>query len=125
PGFHNGYLYACEPGPASSRGLHTRSSVIIFAPDGHMLSTFTIQGRGNGQVLVLAVGIDANGTSAIAWRDLPAAGIDIRDSSGSLVRTIDTGRYIPAHLSFGGDHSLWAFGWQRDAGKLLNPDKLD
>ena len=125
PGFYNGYLYACDPGPSLSMGLQTRSSVTIFAPDGHMVSTFTIQGRGNGQVLVLAVGIDANGTSAIAWRDLPAAGIDIRDASGNLVRTIDTGRYIPAHLAFAGDHSLWAFGWQRGTAKLLNTDKLD
>jgi hypothetical protein len=46
---------------------------------------------------------------------IQSAGIDIRDFYGNVVRAIDTGTYIPAHLSFGEDHSLWSVGWQRRA----------
>ncbi len=108
PGFYNGYLYSCEPSNA----------VTLFAPDGR-ISTLRIEGRSNGRVRVESVAVDSDGTLAIAWVDQPNAGIDIRDSSGNLVRSMDTGRYLPTHLSFGnhsfGDHSLWAFGWQWDA----------
>lgn len=106
PAFYNGYLFSCLPGHV----------VTLFAPDGHLAFTLPIQGAGNGRVQVESVAVDSNGTLAVAWIDQPAAGIDIRDSSGNLVRSIDTGAYLPMHLSFG-DHSLWAFGWERDAKK--------
>jgi hypothetical protein len=62
---------------------------------------------------VLAVAIDSDGALAIAWNDTPGAGIDIRDSFGSLVRTIYTGRYVPAHLSFGEEHLLLGLATRR------------
>jgi hypothetical protein len=105
PAFYNGYLFSGYP----------RDIVTLFAPDGRSALTLPrIQGRGNGEVHVESVAIDSDGTLAVAWVDRPSAGIDIRDSAGKLVRSIDTGRYLPMHLSFG-DHSLWAFGWERDA----------
>jgi hypothetical protein len=104
PGFYNGYLYSC-----------VQSHIVtLFAPDGQLALNLRIEGRGNGSVKVESVAVDSDGTLAVAWVDKPNAGIDIRDSFGKLVRSIDTGRYLPMHLSFG-DHSLWAFGWQRDA----------
>jgi hypothetical protein len=103
PGSYNGYLFSCEPSHI----------VTLFAPDGR-ISTLRVEGRGNGRVKVESVAVDSGGTLAIAWLDQPNAGIDIRDSSGNLVRSIDTGRYLPMHLSFG-DHSLWAFGSEWDA----------
>lgn len=107
PAIYNGYLYSCE-----------RDHITLFAPDGR-ISSFRIEGRGNGKVQVESVAVDSDGTLAIAWVDQPNAGVDIRDWSGNLVRSIDTGRYLPTHLSFSdhspGDHSLWAFGWERDA----------
>ncbi|MCU1338240.1 MAG: hypothetical protein JWO19_3821 [Bryobacterales bacterium] len=83
PGFYNGYLYSCEPG----------HSVTLFAPDGHLFLTLRIGGQGNGRVKVESVAVDSDGTLAIAWVDQPNAGIDIRDSSGNLVRSIDTGKH--------------------------------
>lgn len=103
PAIYNGYLYSCE-----------RDHVTLFAPDGHFISTLRTEGRGNGKVKVESVAVDSDGTLAIAWVDQPNAGIDIRDSSGNLIRSMDTGRYLPMHVSFG-DHSLWAFGWEWDA----------
>jgi hypothetical protein len=102
PAFYNGYLYSCFPGQV----------VTLFAPDGHFILALPIQGRGNGRVFLESVAIDSDGTLAIAWLDQPNAGIDIRGSSGDLIRSIDTGRYLPMHLSFGA-HALWALGWDR------------
>jgi hypothetical protein len=61
----------------------------------------------------------------VGWTDTPNAGIDIRDSLGNLIRTIETGRYIPSHLSFATDHSLWSLGFQRDAARPNLPDRQD
>ena len=112
PAFYNGYLYSCRP----------PHIVTLFAPTGQIVLTVPIQGRGNGDVSVQSVAIDTDGMLAIGWRSIANSGIDIRDSFGNLRRSIDTGRYVPAHLSFGEDHSLWAFGWQRDA---TNPNRHD
>jgi hypothetical protein len=115
PGFYNGYLFSAEP----------KHVLTLFAPEGHELFSLPFQGRSNGKVGIESVAIDSDGTLAVAWQDLPSAGIDIRDLSGTLLRSIDTGRYVPAHLSFGPDHSLWALGFQRDATKPAYPDKQD
>ncbi len=115
PGFYDGYLYSAEP----------RNVLTLFAPDGHQLFSLPIAGHGNGQVAVESAAVDTDGTLAVAWRDTPNAGIDIRDLSGTLLRSIDTGRYVPAHISFGPDHSLWALGHQRDATRPIYPDQQD
>jgi hypothetical protein len=61
---------------------------------------------------------------AVSWVDRPDAGIDIRDLSGTLLRSFSTGRFLPMHLSFGQDHSLWALGWQYDEARF-SEDKQD
>ena len=115
PAFYNGYLYSTEP----------HHVLTLFAPDGHELFSLPLPGCGNGNVSVESVAVDSNGMLAIAWQDRPNAGIDIRELSGALVRSIDTGRYVPAHLSFGAHHELWAFGWQRDPEVPNRADKRD
>ena len=115
PGFYNAYLYSTEP----------RDILTLFAPDGHEFFRLPFAGRGNGWVSVESVAVDSNGMLAVAWRDTPNAGIDIREASGTLLRSIDTGRYVPAHLSFAANHALWAFGWQRDAEVPNTSDKRD
>ena len=105
PGFYNGYLYSAEP----------RDVLTLWAPDGHELFSLPFEGHGNGRVAVECVAIDSDGTLAVGWKDGPDGGIDVRDLSGKLIRSIDTSLYVPAHLSFGADHSLWALGWQLDA----------
>jgi hypothetical protein len=115
PCFYNGYLFSVAP----------QHVVTLFAPDGQLVLTLPIQGRGNSNVGVKSLAVDEDGTLAVGWSDAPNAGIDIRDSFGNLIRTIDTGRYIPAHLSFASDHSLWSLGAQQDATKPNFPDRQD
>jgi hypothetical protein len=115
PGFYNGYLYSAKP----------RHVLALFAPDGNERFSLPFEGHGNGLVAVESIAIDSDNTLAVAWQDRPNAGIDIRDLSGKLVRSIDTGLYVPAHLSFGADHFLWALGWQRDANDPAVGDRQD
>jgi len=116
PAFYQGYIYWV--------GLAGGDSyVTIYAPDGHLALSFETQ---NGAVQSIA--IDADGTTAVAWgswSSKKAGGIDFRDSSGTLTRTIQTGRYLPAHISFAEDHSLWSFGCQLDAADGTRPDQHD
>jgi hypothetical protein len=103
-GFYNGYLYSAGLGGR-------RDSMTLFAPDGQVVATLVAS---KSKAVIESIAVDSDGTLAVAWRD-PSQGIDIRSPNGSLIRTIDTAGYVAAHLSFGGDHSLWALGWQRDA----------
>jgi hypothetical protein len=105
PAFYNGYLYTLGPD-----GEHT--SMTLFASDGHVVATLA---SSNTNASVRSIAIDSDGTLAVAWAALTSRGIDIRDPYGTLLRTIDTGRYQAEHLSFGGEHSLWAMGWEHDA----------
>ena len=111
PEFRNGYLYSL-PMPGGS-------ALSVFAPDGK-IHTILIGHRD-----AMSAAVDADGTLAIGWVELPKIGIDIRHLDGSLIHSIDTGRYMPSHLAFGRDHSLWSFGWQRDADDLYKADKQD
>jgi hypothetical protein len=116
PAFYKGYIYwvGREGGD---------NSVTIYAPDGHLAFAFVAQ---NGPVDSIA--IDTDGTVALAWggwASKKGGGIDFRDSSGTLKKTIQTAKYLPAHLVFGEDHSLWSFGCQLSADDLRQPDKPD
>jgi len=114
PGFYNGYLFSAEPSHV----------LTLFAPDGHELFSLPIQGHGNGNIQIESLAIDSDGTLAVSWVDRPDAGIDIRDLSGTLLRSFSTGRFLPMHLSFGENHSVWALGWQYDEARF-SEDKQD
>lgn len=103
PAFYKGYIYWIGlAGPGTQ--------VTIYAPDGHLAFSFETQ---HGTVESLAV--DTDGSLAVAWKSEKGGGFDLRDSSGALTKTIQTGRYLPAHVSFAEDHSLWSLGLQLDA----------
>ena len=104
PGFYKGYVYWI--------GRDGDDKVAnVYAPDGHLALVFVTE---NGKVQNLA--FDTDGTVAVSWwGPKKTGGIDFRDSYGKLTRTVETGRYLPAHIAFGEDHSLWIFGYQLDA----------
>ena len=116
PAFYKGYIYWV--------GLSgSNSSVTIYAPDGHLALSFVTE---NGPVDSIAV--DTDGTVAVAWgrwASKNGGGIDFRDGSGTLIKTIQTGRYLPAHISFAEDHSLWSLGCQLDSADARQPDQHD
>jgi hypothetical protein len=105
PAYYKGYIY-----------WGGRDPLRIYTPDGHPMSIRTPDGN------VEAVAGDTDGTLAVAWNTHPGAGvIDIHNSSGALIRTIQTGRYLPMHLAYDDNHFLWVFGWQVMAG---NPNRV-
>jgi hypothetical protein len=101
PAFFKGYIYwAGRDNPLT-----------IYKPDGYPAAYFLTPEK-----TAQAIAADMDGALAIAWKTETSGGIDLFDASGVLVRTIQTGRYRPAHLSFAEDHSLWTLGYQVRAG---------
>jgi hypothetical protein len=88
--------------------------VRLFAPQGYSSIFFDLDGRGPERSYVHSIAIDSDGTIAVAWGTREQTdGIEIRDARGTLLRTIDTGLFVPGSVTFAADHSLWSFGWQR------------
>jgi hypothetical protein len=108
PRFFKGYIYWAG-----------REPLRIYAPDGHQMPVFPAS-KGTPQ----AIAVDINGALAVAWTAPSTGGVDLYDSSGALVRTIQTGLYLPAFLSFAEDHCLWTLGWQV-IGRPYNPARDD
>jgi hypothetical protein len=108
PGFHRGYVYFIE-----------RSRITLYSPDGRLALTKEIQRPNQRPLSVIGIAVDRDGTLATSWSQFPSAdgkfaGIDLIDAAGKPVRTIETGAYLAGHLAFDDEHSIWAFGWQRD-----------
>lgn len=111
PAFYKGYIYWI--GRDGRNG-----TVTIYAPDDHAPLTFD----GNGPVHSIA--IDTDGTVAVAWGRWDSeegGGVDFRDKYGQLLKTIRTPEYVPVHLWFADDHSLWSFGGPRNAEGRSDP----
>ncbi len=113
PALYNGYLYSIGP----------RHVLTVFPPDGRQVLTLPL--IGNDPVSILNAAIDSDTTIALARRDGAGSAIELRDALGNLLQSINTGRYIPMHVAFGEDHSIWTVGWQTDVTKLRYPDRLD
>ena len=113
PAFYNGYLYTIRP----------RHVLTLFAPDGHQMLTLPL--IGDDTVSILNVAVDSDTTLALSRRDETGSAIELRDALGNLLQSINTGRYIPAHVAFAEDHTIWSLGWQTDATKLRYPDRQD
>jgi len=88
----------------------------VFGPDG-LLRFFTSVENPHG-ARVTSVAADSDGSVAAGFAFLGqqgiSGGIAYFDSSGKQTQFVDTGKYMPAHVCFDRNHSLWTFGWQRD-----------
>jgi hypothetical protein len=114
PGLYNGHLYFID----------RPNRVRLFSPDGNFATSFEVPDRASEPAYVEGIAIDADGTIADGWGTRGTLhGIEIRDESGKLIRAIDTGLFVPNNLTFAPDHSLWVFGWQRDAERPQYPAK--
>lgn len=116
PGFQNGYLFLLE-----------RDVVRLYSPEGFPLFATVVQVPSSvGQPSSKGLAVDTDGSVAVSTLYQTSngfgGGISFFDRNGQPTEFIDTGRYMPGNLSFGEDHSLWVFGWQRDA---LQPKRTD
>ncbi|MEO8025196.1 MAG: hypothetical protein ABI823_01900 [Bryobacteraceae bacterium] len=107
PLFHHGYLTFI---------VNTRSFE-VWGPDGR-LRCFVAMERPE-DLSIMGVAVDSGGSIAASYASRTASGIEAGiayfDSNGTRTRTVETGKYMPAHLAFDGNQNLWAFGWQRDS----------
>jgi hypothetical protein len=107
PAFYNGYIYYVDdPG---------NNYVRLYAPDGHLALATAMQQQKPGPVWTQSVAVDSDGTIAISWVYGKEAGgtaeIDFLDGNGRLTSSIATGTYVPAHITFDGNHNVWSFGY--------------
>ena len=108
PGFHRGYVYFIE-----------RSRMTLYSPDGRLALSKELERPNQRPLSVIGIAVDRNGTVAASWSQFPSAdgkfaGIDLIDAAGKPIRTIETGAFLAGHVAFDDEHSIWAFGWQRD-----------
>jgi len=118
PGFQNGYLFYIE-----------RGSIQIYSPEGFPMPSLEFKGPNATGASAMGLAIDTDSSVAVSYglkaQAGYATGIAFFDRNGQSTGFIDTGRYLASNLSFGPDHSLWTFGWQRDALKSDRSDSKD
>ena len=106
PIFDQGYLLFTTHGPGFE----------VLGPDG-LLRFFTSVENPPG-ASVVTVAVDSDGSAAAGFGFIGAngrsGGLAYFDSFGKQTQFVDTGKYMPAHVCFDRNHSLWTFGWQRD-----------
>lgn len=118
PAFQNGYMFSLD-----------RASLQLFAPGGHVAFARVLQIAGVENPSARGLAIDSGGATAVAVAYQRAngfgGGIVFLDRYGLQNGFIDTGLYMPSNLSYTEDHSLWTFGWQRDALKQDHESRQD
>jgi hypothetical protein len=100
PTFDHGYL-----------AVYGNNGIEVYAADGTLATRIDDSAGAN----VVNVDIDSDGTVALARglhqpRAFPTGSIAIFSPDGSPAGEIATGTYIPAHVCFAPDHSIWIVG---------------
>ncbi len=113
---------AGQPMPAFDHGylVFTRmasSAVELWGPDGLEQFFSSIENPYGAHVSSIAVDTDGSAAAGFGFPgpEIPNGGIAYFDASGKQTRFVNTERYMPTALSFDKNHSLWTFGWMRDA----------
>ena len=107
PAFQNGYVFSLDG-----------ASVQLFAPEGYPAFVRVLQIPGAAHLTARGLAVDSDGSVAVSVEYQTStgfgAGIAFLDRHGIDTGFLNTDQYEPANLSYGEDHSLWTFGWQRD-----------
>ena len=108
PTFDQGYLLF---------NLPRNNSVEVWGPDGLLRFFAAAENPPGASVMSLAVDSDGSVAAAVGFSGPQGfgGGLAYFDASGKQTRFVETGKYMPAHVSFDRNHSLWTFGWQRDS----------
>ena len=84
-------------------------------------------GRSVGSTRSAAIDTDETVAVTAIW-DAPrgyTGGVVLFDRQGNQTRIIETGRFMPTHVTFDPNHSIWVFGWQRNAEDWAIEDTQD
>jgi hypothetical protein len=107
PAFDQGYLLFTMP----------VGGFEVWGPDGLLRFFTTVENPAGASVTSLAVDSDGSVAAGFGYPGPHgfSGGIAFFDASGKQNRFVDTEKYMPAHVCFDRNHSLWTFGWQRDS----------
>lgn len=108
PKFDRGYLLTIEGD----------CQLAVFGPDGKLAFRQTLSGPGGEPCSFLSAAADRDGLIAVSIRYSSSAGyrggMVLMDRVGRRTSFLETGRYLPNHVCFDREHSIWSIGWQRD-----------
>jgi hypothetical protein len=109
PRFDKGYLLSMEG----------ECQLAVFGPDGRLAFRQTLSGPGGEPCSFRSAAVDRDGSVAASISfSSPAgyqSGIVLMDRGGRKTSFLETGRYLPSHICFDREHSIWSIGWQRDS----------
>lgn len=106
PTFENGYLAVYD----------MDHKIALYASDGSLMYRALPQVDGASWASISNVGVDTDGTlgAAVNYQiekgSVQGGGIAIFSRTGEQTAFLDTGEYLPTHVSFGPDHSIWTIG---------------
>lgn len=114
-----GRTYGSTPIPAYDKGhllFLTENKVFeVWRPNGYDRFLATVDSPHGASAMSAAV--DSKGRLAVSFGYLGAngfgAGVAYFDSTGRQTALIDTGKYMPAHVTYDHTDALWTFGWMR------------
>ncbi len=102
PRYAGGYVFDWDP-PQFSR-------FFLYGPDTKPL--YSLPARGGDHIVYTSWTADVDGTVAQGyWNPEWRGRIDVIDTSGKALHTIDTGSYMPTRVTFGPDRTIWAVGF--------------
>jgi len=118
--------------PAFDKGrlifINMSGGIALYGRDGKLIYDITVKppkGGAVGGVMSAAIDTDGTAVAAVGYAGAPhgfGGGLAFLDPAGKQTRFVETDRYMPAHICFAPDHSIWSFGWQRD---LLHNELAD
>ena len=106
PTFENGYLAVYDPD----------DKIALYAPDGSLMYTASPHVDGASWASITNAGVDTDGTlgGAVSYQiekgGVERGGIALFSRMGEQRAFLKTGDYLPTHVSFGPDHSIWTIG---------------
>lgn len=100
--YDNGYLFAWNNPSYTQVAFYSRDTKPAFTVAEHKDGIYHV-----------AWAVDSDGVAAGVYqpRHLWEGRIDLLDASGKIIRTINTGSYVPQHIVFGSDHTIWTVGF--------------
>jgi hypothetical protein len=84
--------------------------VKLYSPDGTLVLAMPVATEMHASVISVAV--DSDGTIAVGFTSKGLGGIELLDTRGNKLGSFSTGNYLPTHIAFVDDHSIWTFGWE-------------
>ena len=114
--------YEGSLGPASYNGgfilnwdsPNYYTGVSIYGPDRSIAYSNAIRGSEGSFYGVWALDSDGIAARGSAWdgRGKREGRIELLDRAGKPIQTIKTGSYLPQHVVFAPDHTLWTIGYE-------------